>query len=105
VWRCVAIVHHLADILFDFARATLRREVEFNLVRIVTILNQFVEIRIVLDRRRRGVDHQPAPSGRSCARFAQAAVPPDGATRRPSRRAQVTNTLANQGGRHAFEGE
>lgn len=34
----------LADILFDFNKATLRREVEFNLVKIATILEQFPEM-------------------------------------------------------------
>jgi outer membrane protein OmpA-like peptidoglycan-associated protein len=34
----------LSDILFDFDRATLKREVEFNLVRVATILNQFPEM-------------------------------------------------------------
>jgi len=36
----------LADILFDFNKATLKRDVEFALVRIATILNQFPEMRI-----------------------------------------------------------
>jgi outer membrane protein OmpA-like peptidoglycan-associated protein len=36
----------LADILFDFNKATLRREVEFALVRVATILNQFPEMKI-----------------------------------------------------------
>ena len=36
----------LADILFDFNKATLKRDVEFGLVRIATILNQFPEMRI-----------------------------------------------------------
>lgn len=39
----------LADILFDFDKATLRREVEFNLVKIATILNQFAEMGIVIE--------------------------------------------------------
>ena len=39
----------LADILFDFDKATLRREVEFNLVKIATILNQFGEMDIVIE--------------------------------------------------------
>ena len=39
----------LADILFDFNKATLRREVEFNLVKIATILNQFQEMNIVIE--------------------------------------------------------
>jgi outer membrane protein OmpA-like peptidoglycan-associated protein len=34
----------LSDILFDFDRATLKRQVEFNLVRVATILNQFPEM-------------------------------------------------------------
>lgn len=36
----------LADILFDFNQATLKRDVEFSLVRVATILNQFPEMRI-----------------------------------------------------------
>ena len=36
----------LADILFDFNKATLKRDVEFSLVRIATILNQFPEMKI-----------------------------------------------------------
>jgi outer membrane protein OmpA-like peptidoglycan-associated protein len=36
----------LADILFDFNKATLRREVEFALVRVATILNQFPEMKV-----------------------------------------------------------
>ncbi len=36
----------LADILFDFNRATLKRDVEFSLVRVATILNQFPEMKI-----------------------------------------------------------
>lgn len=39
----------LADILFDFDKATLRRDVEFNLVKIATILNQFKEMKIVIE--------------------------------------------------------
>lgn len=39
----------LADILFDFDKATLRREVEFNLVKIATILNQFGEMGILIE--------------------------------------------------------
>jgi len=39
----------LADILFDFDKATLRREVEFNLVKIATILNQFGEMKILIE--------------------------------------------------------
>jgi OOP family OmpA-OmpF porin len=39
----------LADILFDFDRATLRRNVEFNLVKIATILNQFPEMKILVE--------------------------------------------------------
>jgi len=39
----------LADILFDFDKATLRREVEFNLVKIATILNQFPEMKIHIE--------------------------------------------------------
>ncbi len=39
----------LADILFDFNQATLRREVEFNLVKIATILNQFPEMKVVIE--------------------------------------------------------
>ncbi len=39
----------LADILFDFDEATLRRNVEFNLVKIATILNQFGEMNIVVE--------------------------------------------------------
>jgi outer membrane protein OmpA-like peptidoglycan-associated protein len=39
----------LADILFDFNKATLRREVEFNLVKIATILNQFPEMGILIE--------------------------------------------------------
>lgn len=39
----------LADILFDFNKATLRRDVEFNLVKIATILNQFGEMGILIE--------------------------------------------------------
>lgn len=39
----------LADILFDFDKATLRREVEFNLVKIATILNQFPEMNVLVE--------------------------------------------------------
>ena len=39
----------LADILFDFDKATLKRDVEFNLVRIATILNQYPEMTIVVE--------------------------------------------------------
>jgi outer membrane protein OmpA-like peptidoglycan-associated protein len=39
----------LADILFDFDKATLRRNVEFNLVKIATILNQFGEMKILIE--------------------------------------------------------
>jgi outer membrane protein OmpA-like peptidoglycan-associated protein len=39
----------LADILFDFDKATLRRNVEFNLVKIATILNQFAEMTILIE--------------------------------------------------------
>jgi len=39
----------LADILFDFDKATLRRNVEFNLVKIATILNQFSEMGIMIE--------------------------------------------------------
>ncbi|HMB71453.1 MAG TPA: OmpA family protein [bacterium] len=39
----------LADILFDFDKATLRRNVEFNLVKIATILNQFSEMGILIE--------------------------------------------------------
>ena len=39
----------LADILFDFNKATLRRNVEFNLVKISTILNQFGEMGILIE--------------------------------------------------------
>jgi outer membrane protein OmpA-like peptidoglycan-associated protein len=39
----------LADILFDFNQATLRREVEFNLVKIATILNQFPEMNVLIE--------------------------------------------------------
>ena len=39
----------LADILFDFDKATLKRDVEFNLVRIATILQQFPEMDIAVE--------------------------------------------------------
>jgi len=39
----------LADILFDFDKATLRRDVEFNLVKISTILNQFGEMKVLVE--------------------------------------------------------
>lgn len=39
----------LADILFDFDKATLRRDVEFNLVKIATILNQFPEMKVLIE--------------------------------------------------------
>lgn len=39
----------LADILFDFDKATLKRDVEFNLVRIATILNQYPEMTIIVE--------------------------------------------------------
>jgi outer membrane protein OmpA-like peptidoglycan-associated protein len=39
----------LADILFDFDKATLRRDVEFNLVKIATILNQFGEMNVLVE--------------------------------------------------------
>lgn len=39
----------LADILFDFDKATLRRDVEFNLVKVATILNQFGEMKILVE--------------------------------------------------------
>jgi len=39
----------LADILFDFNKATLRRDVEFNLVKIATILNQFGEMNVLVE--------------------------------------------------------
>jgi outer membrane protein OmpA-like peptidoglycan-associated protein len=39
----------LADILFDFDKATLKRNVEFNLVRVATILNQFPEMSIAVE--------------------------------------------------------
>ena len=39
----------LADILFDFDKATLRRDVEFNLVKIATILNQFGEMSVLVE--------------------------------------------------------
>jgi outer membrane protein OmpA-like peptidoglycan-associated protein len=39
----------LADILFDFDKATLKRNVEFSLVRVATILNQFPEMKIAVE--------------------------------------------------------
>ena len=39
----------LADILFDFNKATLRRDVEFNLVKIATILNQYDEMNVLVE--------------------------------------------------------
>jgi outer membrane protein OmpA-like peptidoglycan-associated protein len=39
----------LADILFDFDKATLKRDVEFNLVKIATILNQFGEMKVLIE--------------------------------------------------------
>ena len=39
----------LADILFDFGKATLKRDVEFALVRVATILNQFSEMSISVE--------------------------------------------------------
>jgi outer membrane protein OmpA-like peptidoglycan-associated protein len=39
----------LADILFDFNKATLKRDVEFSLVRVATILNQFPEMKIAVE--------------------------------------------------------
>lgn len=39
----------LADILFDFDKATLKREVEFALVKIATILGQFPEMGILVE--------------------------------------------------------
>jgi outer membrane protein OmpA-like peptidoglycan-associated protein len=39
----------LSDILFDFDRATLKREVEFSLVRVATILNQFPEMHVGIE--------------------------------------------------------
>ncbi|MEZ4648019.1 MAG: OmpA family protein [Candidatus Eisenbacteria bacterium] len=39
----------LADILFDFGKATLKRDVEFALVRVATILNQFSEMSIGIE--------------------------------------------------------
>lgn len=39
----------LADILFDFDKATLRRDTEFNLVKVATILNQFPEMNIQIE--------------------------------------------------------
>ena len=45
----------LADILFDFDKATLKRDVEFNLVKIAAILNQFEEMAIVIEGHTDGV--------------------------------------------------
>jgi outer membrane protein OmpA-like peptidoglycan-associated protein len=39
----------LPDVLFDFDQATLKRDVEFNLVKVATILNQFPEMRIQVE--------------------------------------------------------
>lgn len=39
----------LADILFDFDKATLKRNVEFSLVKVATILNQFPEMKIAVE--------------------------------------------------------
>ncbi len=39
----------LADILFDFDKATLKRDVEFNLVKVATILNQFGEMKVLVE--------------------------------------------------------
>jgi outer membrane protein OmpA-like peptidoglycan-associated protein len=39
----------LADILFDFDKATLKRDVEFNLVKVSTILNQFEEMNVLVE--------------------------------------------------------
>lgn len=39
----------LADILFDFNKATLKRDVEFSLVKIATILDQFPEMKIQIE--------------------------------------------------------
>ena len=39
----------LADVLFDFDKATLKRDVEFNLVKVATILNQFSEMQIAVE--------------------------------------------------------
>lgn len=39
----------LADILFDFGKATLKRDVEFNLVKIATILGQYPEMQIAVE--------------------------------------------------------
>lgn len=39
----------LADILFDFDKATLKRDVEFNLVKIATILNQYPEMKVQIE--------------------------------------------------------
>ena len=45
----------LADILFDFDKATLRRNVEFNLVKIAAILNQFGEMKILIEGHTDGI--------------------------------------------------
>ncbi len=39
----------LADVLFNFDKATLKRDVEFNLVKVATILNQFSEMKIAVE--------------------------------------------------------
>ncbi len=39
----------LADILFDFDKATLKRDVEFGLVKVATVLNQFPEMKIQVE--------------------------------------------------------
>lgn len=39
----------LADILFDFDKATLKRNVEFSLVKVSTILNQFPEMKVAVE--------------------------------------------------------
>src|SRR5262245_11266477 len=39
----------LAGILFDFDKAKLKRDVEFNLVKIATILNQYPEMKVVIE--------------------------------------------------------
>lgn len=39
----------LSDILFDFDKAVLRRQVEFSLVRVATILNQYPEMKILVE--------------------------------------------------------
>lgn len=39
----------LADILFDFDKATLKRNVEFSLVKVATILNQFPEMKVAVE--------------------------------------------------------